>query len=428
MGAADVLVTGTSMLCSLGVGSEAVWQALLAQKRTSGERSYVMRDGVTLRYPVYPMQPLALEDWLDRATYLALVEEGLDQDWDFVALVAAARLALADAKLKLEAGDAVGLVIGHENAGVVPLMDRLLADREVDGDPNVKHDALASFRRHQEAFFRIQTFTYPFYLAKALQVTGPAYITNNACATGLYALEQGRQLIISGQVEAVVVVCSDYAHVTEHLWLSQKGLLSPTYELRPFDRRRNGSVLGDAAAAFVLESSSHAARRLARPLCVYKGSRFRQDNWQITLPDVTAHGYSAAIGDAVSKTADSRQPDLLIPHGTGSPLWDQYEAVEIRRAFAALSREVPPVTAFKSAVGHTLGACSLLESALAVQCLLHQLIPPIVDYAEEDPKVALPIVQTSKEQRLRSVLKTVSAYGGFHAAAVFAELDEENRG
>ncbi|UFJ42431.1 beta-ketoacyl synthase [Brevibacillus humidisoli] len=422
MRSADALVTGTSMLCSLGVGNEAVWEGVSSQKQTRGERTYEMRDGRTLCYPVYPMERLDLRDWLQASACRWLQEEQLDQDADFVSLVVAARLAMQEAGLPAAGEQTVALVIGHENAGVVPLMDRLLADPDVDGGADGRGDALASFRRHQEAFFRIQTFTYPFYLAKALQITGPSYIINNACATGIYALEHGRQLVLSGQADAAVVVCSDYAHATEHLWLGQKGLISPTQELRPFDRRRNGSVLGDAAAAFVLESPSHAAKRQVRPICAYKGSRLRQDNWHITLPDVAAHSYSRAMVDAITQVADYQPPDLLIPHGTGSPLWDHYEAVEIHRAFAGLSCEVPPVTGFKSAVGHTLGACSLLESALAVHCLVNNVIPPLQDYAEEDPKIRLPVVTKGVERKLRSVMKTVSAYGGFHAAAVFEQL------
>ncbi|MBO8162753.1 MAG: beta-ketoacyl synthase [Brevibacillus sp.] len=419
----DVYVTGTSMLCSLGIGNQTVWEGILSRRESRAERTYQLRDGQRLRYPVFPMETLDARDWVDRQTHDWLQDMGLAQDADFVYLLAAARLALDEACLSIESDQAVALVIGHENAGVVPLMDRLLADPYLEGGPNGASDALTSYRRHQNAFFHVQTFTYLFHLAKALHVNGPAYIVNNACATGLYALEQGRQLILTGHADAAVVVCSDYAHVTEHLWLGQKGLISPTAELRPFDRRRNGSLLGDGASAFVLESADHCRKRRKKPVCRYAGSRFRQDHWQITLPDVSAHSFSRSIVDAIRGVNGDQLPDLLIPHGTGSPLWDHYEAVEIKRAFAELSREIPPVTAFKSSVGHTLGACSLLESALAVHCLIHDLIPPLVGYGEADPKAGLPIITSFVERRLHSVMKAVSAYGGFHAAALFTRCE-----
>ncbi|GAA4726658.1 beta-ketoacyl synthase N-terminal-like domain-containing protein [Brevibacillus fulvus] len=414
MSAAKVCVTGTSMLTSLGIGNDEVWEGVLRQQNAISERTYHIDHREHICYPVHPIQLPDLRDWLPSPTYSWIEEAGLHQDADFVLLLVAAMLALRDANLQVDDFSHVSLVLGHENLGVVSLLDKLLT---ADGG---KEEAftLRSFAKYQENFFNIQSFPHLFYLAKALGLKGMTLTINNACATGLYGLEVGSRLIQSGQTDVVIVVCSDYSHVTEYLWLAQKGLISPTGELRPFDKNRNGSILGDGAGAFVLESAEHARKRKAKVVCSYAGGYFKQESWKMTLPDVTNHAYSEVIAGVIAKNG-AMPVDLLVPHGAGSQLWDLYEAVEIRQAFSALGREIPPVTAFKGYIGHTLGASGLVESVLLVESLKRNLLPPSLHYRQPDPKIGLPLVTETVEKELRTVLKAVSAYGGFYAAVLF---------
>ncbi|MFD7524164.1 beta-ketoacyl synthase N-terminal-like domain-containing protein [Paenibacillus chitinolyticus] len=424
-----VYITGSSMLSSLGIGNEDVWEGVLGGKRTISERSYTLADGEVLSYPVYAMPNLHLRDWAAPDTTRRLTEDRLHEDQDFVYLLAAARLAIQEAGLDRDTLASAALVIGHENLGLNHLIDRIMKPGHAAGEDDALLHAspLASYDKLRDDFFRVQTFPYLFYLANALGVKGISYTVNNACASGLYALELGSQLIRCGRAETVLVVCADYAHVTEHLWLGHKGFGSESGRLRPFDLRRDGSVLGDGAAAVVLQGSRQAACSGRTPLGRYLGGSFRQDSWQMALPDVTAHTYSRVIEEAVRTYAglDPAAVDLLIPHGAGMKLWDAYEAKEIRLAFANLGGPVPAMTALKGYFGHTLGANSLLESVLMLHGMKRSLVPGAFEHEQADPKVDLPLIGEPLHKRVGLAVKTVTAYGGFQAAAVFENVDRE---
>jgi 3-oxoacyl-(acyl-carrier-protein) synthase len=416
------LITGTSALASSGIGGNQVWESIKAQKIVQECRIYRLGDGSTITYPVYPIEPINVEDWADQEACAWMVEEGLHLDQDFLLLFAAAKLAMKEANLSLDSAQRISLVIGHENLGVNRLIDNILTSHARAGEQLLSADPLSSYEAYRNDFFKLQTFPHLFFLAKALKISGMTYTVNNACASGLYALELGRMLIESGQAEAVVVVCADYVHVTEYLWLGEKGFGSYQQKLRPFDARRDGSILGDGAAAVVLEAVSSVSKQAKTVCCRYAGGCFKQDLWKITVPDVAEHSYAAVIADVIQRY-HADQIDLLVPHGAGIPLWDLYEAKEIREAFRQSQADIPDITAFKGYIGHTLGANSLLEAVLAMYCMRHNLIPPTLHSDHPDPKIGLPIAAKFIEKPIRSMLKTVPAYGGFHAAALFEKVE-----
>ncbi|GLI08241.1 3-oxoacyl-[acyl-carrier-protein] synthase 2 [Paenibacillus tyrfis] len=418
------VVTGTGLAASSGFGEDQIWEAVLHQRSPVTSRTYETGVGGSVRYPVYGIDAGELRARLTESERQAMAEWGLSGDVDLALLIVTIREALRSAGLDPDSAGREGmnlsLVIGHENLGTVFLVDRLLRSGGIV--PSGPDEALPSFRHFQDSFFHIQTFPYLFYLARLFGVNGLTYTVNNACASGLYALELGRQLLASGSTDVVIVACSDYAHVTEYLWLQDKGALSKKHELRPFDRKRDGSILGDGAGALVLESADRAARRGADAVCEYAGGSFGQDNWSLTLPDVSRHTYSSVIADAVARWGGAGA-DLLVPHGAGSPLWDRYEAAEIRRSFAQLSMATPLVTAFKGYLGHTLGASAMLEMLLMLRCMKEGLVPPTLHYEESGAKIELPVAAAWEKRDIRTAVKAVPAYGGFHAACVFKTID-----
>ncbi|MFC5407291.1 beta-ketoacyl synthase N-terminal-like domain-containing protein [Cohnella soli] len=421
MGNRHVLVTGTGAVSAGGIGSDALWETILAGRVNQTTRSYAAGDGLQVSYPVYAAPALDLRTWVSPQDYDWLLEEGLANDPDFQLLAVAALLAIDEAKLTMEHRRQATLVIGHENLGVNRLVDRILASSAYadGGSPLAGADPWQDYTAYRHSFYGLQTFPYLFYLAKLLDVRGIGYVVNNACASGLYALELGSQFIRSRQSNLALVVCSDYAHVTESMWLQQKGFGSEKQQLKPFDSGRDGSILGDGAAAVVLEASASASLRATRPWASYAGASLKQDTWQMTLPDYPSHTYSTVMKEASG--IGSREPiDLLIPHGTGSTLWDRYEAEEIRRAFPS----IPAIAAFKGSIGHTLGANALLEAIALLHCMRDGLIPPTANCTSPDPRLSLPISTTLKERNIRRAMKSVPAYGGFQAAAVFESVRE----
>ncbi|TYS60615.1 beta-ketoacyl synthase [Bacillus infantis] len=406
-----VFISGTSMISSNGVGTSSVWKSILSQKIEVVKRKYILFDGTEIEYPVYPMPPLSLEEWMTRNCFAWVKEEKLDEDMDFILLYIAANLAMKDAKIKN--GENVALIIGHENVGVNNLINKVLQSH-----PSNDYSPIQSFNQYKKDYFKLQTFPHLFYLAKALGVDGAHFIINNACASGLHAMEIGSSLIRTGQVDKAIIVCGDYAHVTEHMWLSEKGFSSKKGVIKPFDKYRDGAVLGDGAAAVVLESSRSVLDRKATVLSEYHGSVFQHDHWKLNLPDVTSNKYSKTIQRAlVNFDGDI---DLLIPHGAGIPLWDKYESNEIQKAFNNL--HLPTTTALKGYFGHTLGANSLLELCVGIQAMLTHTVPPVINHSHSDPNINLPLEDKIAKKQINSVLKTVSAYGGFNAATIIKSV------
>ncbi|GIQ71465.1 beta-ketoacyl synthase [Xylanibacillus composti] len=413
----EAWVTGSSMLTSAGIGNDAVWEAVMAEKPVIGERRQAMGDGSEdVRFPCYVIGSVDLAKWLEPQQCEKLKHWGVYEDYDFSYILVSILLALHDAELSLDAASRVSLVVGHENLGVVRLVDRLVHKREtiVQAEKGFRH----SFAELQHYFYHLQTFPYLFYLSNLFGINGLTYAVNNACASGLYATELGRQLLASGSTDVVIVACSDYAHASEYLWLEDKGAMSGGAPLAPFDLNRQGSVLGDGAGALVLETREHAERRGAKASCFYAGGSFAQERWQMTLPDVSSHLYASVIADAVQRFAPDGV-DLHVPHGTGSPLWDLYEAREIQRAYRSSTQALPPVTAFKGYMGHTLGASGMLESVLLIEAMKRGVIPRTLQHHTPDPKLSLPIVTETSEKRIRTAVKSVPAYGGFHAACIW---------
>ncbi|SDN47654.1 3-oxoacyl-(acyl-carrier-protein) synthase [Fictibacillus solisalsi] len=412
----DIYLSGIGLISSLGHDMSA-WRKLFRNEQNPAKRQYLLNNNIEIEYPVFPIGEDELAYLKEKLfTEFGIREDDIEQflleDKDFLLLLIASLAGLRNANINCM-DKTVALVIAHENLGVNHLIDGLIQKPNLL-DPS---SPLESFQQYKHDFFRLQNFNFLYHLAKILKVNGPTYTINNACASGLYALELGSNLIKSEQADVVIVVSSDYAHVTEYLWLNEKGFNASNNVIAPFDQKATGSVLGDGAGVIILESEDSLTQRKHSPLGRYITTAFQQDHWRISLPDVTAKSYSKVIKKALSRYG--RNVDFIIPHGTGIPMWDKYEAREITSSFKDLNLEIPHVAAFKGFIGHTLGANSLIELVLGIFSLNEDVIPPFFppDF-HAHPSVALPFTQKKITKKMNSVLKTVAAYGGFNAATI----------
>ncbi len=403
------------MLTAGGIGNEQAWNAVLQEKEVMSHRPYQIGFDETDQFPCFQIGELDLSQWFEPHILERVEEWGLLHDCDFQYLLASIHMALEDAKLNLTKESTVSIIIGHENLGMVKYVERLTEDIN-SAQHRENKTFIRAYDEYVDQLYQLQTFPYLFYLAHIFDIHGHNYVTNNACASGLYALELGRQLIASNTTDVAIVACSDYAHVSEHLWLQERGAMSHIGEIKPFDLERSGSVLGDGAGAIILESHAHAERRQAEPYCEYAGGSFSQDTWHMTLPDVSKHLYSKVMTDAVQRFADANI-DLIVPHGTGSPMWDLYEAKEIHSVFQG--QHIPDVTAFKGYTGHTLGACNMIETILLIHAMKSGIVPKTLFSNNSDPKLNLPIVTATKEKKVKTAMKAVPAFAGFQAAGIF---------
>jgi 3-oxoacyl-(acyl-carrier-protein) synthase len=187
----------------------------------------------------------------------------------------------------------------------------------------------------------------------------------------------------------------------------------------PFDKRRDGFVLGEGGAALVLERESTALARGAKPLAVMAGYGSACSGFHMTdihpSGDAIARSIELALDDAGLSVDVIDHVNL---HGSSTPMNDVAEANALRSSLGAVAGRVP-VTSLKSQIGHALGAAGAIELVASVMTVLEQRIPPTVNLVQQDSRVGLDVVTGDpREAAIRAVLKTVSGFGGIHSAVV----------
>ena len=201
----------------------------------------------------------------------------------------------------------------------------------------------------------------------------------NACSAGLYALAVAADLLELGEAQTVVVAASD--SISESMF----GLLDrvnprPPDAVRPFDADRKGVILGEGAAAVVLETPDAARSRGARPLARVRGVATGCDAHHETAP--LREGLSRTFRDAHRRAGVTpRQIDLIMAHGTGTPLNDATEAAALGEVFGD-DMSVPLVAALKSQIGHTSGASGLMSLVVAAEAMRSGQVPPVLNLGE----------------------------------------------
>jgi 3-oxoacyl-[acyl-carrier-protein] synthase II len=254
---------------------------------------------------------------------------------------------------------------------------------------------------------------------------GPAFGTVSACAAGTNAIGTALRMLQYGDADAVVAGASE-ATVTPYGIAAFKamGTLSESGVSRPFDRRRDGFVLGEGAGVLVLERREEALRRGAAVLAELRGYAATIDAYHLTAPDPTgtyaAAAMTGALADAGLGPADV---DYVNAHGTSTPLNDVAEATAIRVAFGERGAPVP-LSSTKSAIGHLLGAAGAVEAVATVLALHDGVAPPTLGYEEPDPAMGELDVIAGEGRPLpsgeRVALSNSFGFGGHNAVLCFS--------
>jgi len=262
-------------------------------------------------------------------------------------------------------------------------------------------------------------------LARWLGARGPVLTVTTACASGATSLGLGADLLRTGQADVVLAGGADA--LCRFVQRGFNVLRSLTRDpVRPFDRRRNGLLLGEGAGLVVLERADAATRRGHRPLGHLLGHASTADGAHITAPDPEGRGLELAVRTALAEAGLAPDAlDLVSAHGTGTLANDRVETEVLKRVLGRRAYEVP-VNSIKAHLGHTMGAAATLE---AIMCLLagrHGQVPPTLNYGEPDPACDLDCVpNTARTWRSRVSLSTSLGFGGCNAALVLAAGDEE---
>jgi 3-oxoacyl-[acyl-carrier-protein] synthase II len=198
----------------------------------------------------------------------------------------------------------------------------------------------------------------------------------------------------------------------------------PARASRPFDRDRDGFVMGEGAGILVLEELEMARRRGAAILAEIVGYGMSGDAYHITLPSEDGSGGFRVMQNALKDAGvSSEEVSYINAHGTSTLPNDRLETIAIRRLFGEGAKDVP-VSSTKSMIGHLLGAAGAVEAGISVMALQTQTIPPTINYENPDPDCDLDYVPNeSREARLRYVLSNSFGFGGTNAALLFRRFE-----
>jgi 3-oxoacyl-[acyl-carrier-protein] synthase II len=256
------------------------------------------------------------------------------------------------------------------------------------------------------------------HLARWLGATGPVVTLSTACASGASSIGLGADLLQAGA--ATVVVAGGVDILCRFVMRGFNRLRSLTRdEVRPFDKRRSGLLLGEGAGVVVLERAATARQRGVEPLGFVLGHASCADGAHITAPDPQGRGLEQAIRLAMQNAGvRSDAVDFISAHGTGTPLNDRMETSVFKRVLGARAYAIP-VNSLKAHMGHTMGAAAMLEAIMCILAWRHGHIPPTLNYGEADPECDLDYVPwQARAYRPRLSLKTAAGFAGCNACLV----------
>jgi 3-oxoacyl-[acyl-carrier-protein] synthase II len=272
------------------------------------------------------------------------------------------------------------------------------------------------------------------HLGRMLNAQGPILNCISACVSSTQAIGEAARMIRQNEVD--IMLCGG-AHSTIHPFgvtgFQRLSALStrndnPEAAVRPFDADRDGFVIGEGAATFIIEELEHARRRGAEILGELTGYGSAQDAYRVTDSHPDGRGTTSALQRALaSARLNPEDIDYINAHGTGTILNDRVETLAIKHAFGEHAWKVP-VSSTKSMLGHATTACGAIELAVCLFSLQSGVIPPTVNHEKPDPQCDLDYVpRHAREVNCRHVLTNNIGFGGQNAALIVSRFDESSR-
>lgn len=249
-------------------------------------------------------------------------------------------------------------------------------------------------------------------------VKGPTFATCSACSTAAHAIGLGRDFIKNGLVDVAIVGASESVinYGTMKAWQAMH-VLSPQ-GCFPFNKKRNGTVLGEGAGVLVLESEAHARARGAKMLAELMGFGMTSDSKDMVNPDIEgpSEAMKLALQDARLSTT---QIDYLNAHGTATTINDRNETNAIKLVFGDHAKKLA-ISSTKSMHGHPLGAGGGIEAVACIKAMEEQWVPPTANLDEADPECDLDYIPNKgRSQRVTYTMSNSFAFGGLNAVLVF---------
>jgi 3-oxoacyl-[acyl-carrier-protein] synthase II len=408
-----VVITGIGLVSSLGIGTHANWNALLAG--TSGVRRITKFDAsafaAQIAAEITGFDPLQFIEKKDVKKMDVFIQYA----------IAASQFAMEDSKLPITplSASRTGVFIASGIGGFTTI------ERE--------HRALLEGGPRKIS---------PFFIPSAIinlaagQVSirfgakGPNSATCTACSASAHAIGDALEIIRRGDADAMLAGGSEAA-ITP-MGVGGFGALralstrndEPARASRPFDRDRDGFIIGEGAGILVLEELEHARQRGAPIYAELVGYGMSADAFHITAPSEDGEGAVRVMGLAL-KDAGVRpeEVDYINAHGTSTPHNDRLETLAIKKCFGDHARALA-ISSTKSMTGHLLGAAGGLEAAICALAVHHQTVPPTINLDNPDEECDLDYVpHTSRSMAIRYALSNSFGFGGTNAALLFKRFE-----
>jgi 3-oxoacyl-[acyl-carrier-protein] synthase II len=402
----DVVVTGLGATTPLGGTLPETWQALLDGRSGARTIDAAWAEELPVRFAAVAAVDPA--DRLEPAT-----ARTLDRSPQFA--LAAADEAWADAGAPDVEPERLAVVVSTGIGGVSTLIEQ--------------YDVL-----RERGARRVSPHTVPRIMPNGpaaavglrLQARAGVHAPVSACASGAEAIALGLDLIRAGRAD--VVVCGGTEAVIAPLpmaaFASMRALSTrndePEAASRPFDKQRDGFVLGEGAALLVLEATEHAAARGKSALARLAGAGISNDAHHVAAPEPTGAGAARAMTLALRDAAlDPADISHVNAHATSTPAGDVAEALAIRSTFGSHADRVA-VTATKSCTGHLLGAAGALEAAFTILAMRDRVVPAVRNLDDPDDEVALDAVRVEpRRMPVAAALSNSFGFGGHNVALAF---------
>lgn len=409
-----VVITGMSAITPLGTGLEKFWQGLIEGK--SGIGPITRFDSSD-----FPTKIAGEVKDFDPSVYMDRKEaKRMDRFTQYA--VAGAKMALEDAGIdeeKLEK-DRVGVVLGSGIGGMETLEDtaRIL---------------------HEKGPGRVSPFFVPMMIgnmaagqvAIALGVTGPNITVVTACASATNAIGDAFKLIQRGAADIVITGGTEASIIPLAFagFNSMKALSTrneePEKASRPFDKERDGFVMGEGAGILILEKLEHAKKRGAQIYAEMLGYGATADAYHITAPAPGGVGAARAMKEAITDAGlKPEDVDYINAHGTSTDLNDKYETMAIKAVFGDKSHQIA-VSSTKSMTGHLLGAAGGIEAIAVALAIKNSIVPPTINMENPDPECDLDYVPNkAREMNVDYALSNSLGFGGHNASILLGKYKE----
>ncbi|MFZ4522869.1 MAG: beta-ketoacyl-[acyl-carrier-protein] synthase family protein [Bacteroidales bacterium] len=396
-----VVITGMSLITSLGLSLEENWDNIIAGK--SGVKKISLFDASELATQIAAEVPREFEE-LSR---IHIKKRAAGQMTRVTRMcVTAAKIAVAESGIDFEKTDRMRCSV---IMGVVST-----------GNSSTEKDTSA-----QNTVFKTMTNSMPAWISLEYQLNGPNFAVNTACASSAYAIAFGYDMIKGGQADVVIVGGADsIINFEEIQGFNALYALSiandpPEQASKPFSRDRDGFVIGEGAGVLILESKAHALKRNAHIHAEIAGYGLTSEGYNIMAPMKDGEGMAQTIELALKNAkVDKEEVGYINAHGTSTELNDRYETMAIKRVFGDQAYNIP-VSSSKSMLGHTIGAAGAIEAIITAMCLRNGILPPTINYHVPDPDLDLDYIpNSSRIVDIRVALSNSFGFGGHNATLV----------